>query len=46
MMKPLHKGFLTALAFSAFCLPLLAQTFSDWAPPVNLTAINTSGFEG
>ena len=42
----MKKGLLTALAFSAFCLPLLAQTFSDWTPPVNLgPTVNTSSNE-
>jgi hypothetical protein len=45
MKKSLRKVLVTVLT-SAFSFPLLAQTFSDWAPPVNLGAtVNTTSGE-
>jgi len=46
MKKSLCSAVLSFLTFSAFSIPTLAQTFSDWSPPVNLSTINTSSFEG
>ena len=47
MSKPLHKALaISVVTLSAFSVGLFSQTFSDWTPPVNLTTINTSSFEG
>jgi len=37
---------ITLLSVLTLSTPLMAQTFSDWTPPVNIATLNTSGFEG